>query len=123
MIQRKSYNAFRDEDLVVRLELTAKQHQQILAAIEAHLERIRGEEAELKEIAKRASAAPENRQLAEQLTQMTTGKARRGRLSHRRVWDEIGKILTSAQREQFNALRGSMPDVVRKVLYLFEERA
>jgi hypothetical protein len=120
MIQRQSYNAFRSEDLTKRLELSAEQEKKILASIDAHLARIRDEDRELKVSAERAAKADPGSQAVEELQRLREEKGRRGRLSHRRVWEEIGKVLTAGQREQFNALRGSKPESARGMLALFE---
>jgi hypothetical protein len=51
---------------------------------------------------------------------MAAEKARQGRLSHARVWQQIHDVLTPSQREQFNRLRGAMPESVRPRLADFE---
>ncbi|MGE5191687.1 MAG: hypothetical protein ACM3U2_04240, partial [Deltaproteobacteria bacterium] len=58
--------------------------------------------------------------LEQVVRRLTAVKARKGRLSHRQVWDEIHDILVPAQRDQFNALRGPMPERVRDELHHFE---
>jgi hypothetical protein len=119
MIQRKSYNAFRSDELVARLELTDEQHQKVLAAIDAHLQRIAEESRELASSVQ-AVRSRGGKEAEEQIRTMTAAKSLRGRLSHRRVWDEIAVILSTQQREQFNRLRGPMPEAVAKVLPLFD---
>jgi hypothetical protein len=120
MIQRRSYNVFRSAELVKRLELTGQQHEKILAAIDAHLQRIRDEELELGRSTQQAAGSRGNEQLAEHIRKLTAAKGHRGRLSHKRVWDEIHDILSQDQREQFIRLRGPMAEPARKALPLFD---
>jgi beta-lactamase regulating signal transducer with metallopeptidase domain len=119
MIQRRSYNVFRSTELQTRLELTDQQRTRILAAIDAHLQRIRDEELELGR-STQAALSRSNEQLAEYIRQLSAAKSHRGRLSHRRVWDEIHEILSQQQREQFIRLRGPMSEPARSMLPLFD---
>lgn len=116
LIQRLSYSVFKYPDLIKPLELTDDQQQRIKAAIAAHNMRIRDEELELDVSAKQTQGTP----LEDQLLKLRAAKEHRGRLSHRRVWDEVRETFTPQQREQFVKLRGPMAEAVRPLLPHFE---
>src|SRR5690606_7472812 len=121
-LQRLSYNAFRETDLATRLELSAEQQKNVMTAIDAHLKRVADAERELGRSVQQAVGAAEDADLAARIRRLTSEKEHRGRLSHRRVWEEIREILTPQQREQFMQLRGPMAEPARAYLPLFEPR-
>jgi hypothetical protein len=122
MIQRKSYNAFRSEELTTRLELSGQQREKVLAAIAAHLRRVEGNALEFARTKEQLAQTLQGESLANCLRDITREQGHQGRMSHARVWDEIHGILSPQQRDAFNRLRGAMPECVRPELRAFEPR-
>jgi len=60
------------------------------------------------------------RQAAASLKVLTDDRGRYGRASHKQVWTDVHEILSSEQRQLWNAMRGPMPESVRPALKAFE---
>jgi hypothetical protein len=116
VVQRLGYRVFFDSHVAQRLQLTREQQEEISSRVEQYRFLVRDNQAELGRAWHRAAKLLDGEELASRIKDLTAQKFARDHVFLLQLWSGFHCVLSEQQRQDFDAMRGPMPESLRAIL-------